>query len=155
MQHLYNHQEKNMSHQEKYNLNWHSYADHLRETLSYLLSSHSFSDVTLICDDKKRISAHKNILSACSPVFKDILETDQNHKSIIYLRGIPSFEMESIMQFIYLGEASFYADKMHDFLSVAKNLQIKQLCDTDIEEESQDKHPYEEETLNFDENKKT
>ena len=60
--------------------------------------------------------------------------------------------MESILQFIYLGEASFYADKMNDFLSVAKNLQIKQLCDTEVEEESQDKYPYEEEILNSDEN---
>ena len=60
--------------------------------------------------------------------------------------------MEAIIQFMYLGEASFYADKIHDILSVAKNLQIKQLCDTDIQEESQDKHPYEEETLNFEEN---
>ena len=134
-------------HQEKYNLTWNSYEHHLRETLSDLLSSNSFSDVTLICDDKKKISAHKNILSACSPVFKDIFETDQNPKSVIYLRGINSSEMESIVQFMYLGEVSFFEDKIQDLLSVARNLQIKQLCETNVEEEIQDKHQYEEASL--------
>ena len=59
--------------------------------------------------------------------------------------------MEAIVQFMYLGEATFYnADKIHDILSVAKNLHIKLLCDT---EESQDKYPYEEKASNFDDNK--
>ena len=136
-----------MNHQEKYNLTWNSYEHHLRDTLSDLYSSNCFSDVTLICDDKKKISAHKNILSACSSVFKDIFETDQNPKSVIYLRGINSSEMESIVKFMYLGEATFYEDKMEDLLSVARNLQIKQLCETNLEEESQTKYHYEEAAL--------
>ena len=35
--------------------------------------------------------------------------------------------MESIMQFIYLGEATFYEERMDEFLTVAKSLEIKQL----------------------------
>ena len=96
-----------------------------------------FTDVTLICDDKKKISSHKIILSVFSPVFKDIFETDQNQKSIIYLKGINSTEMESIVHFMYLGETTFYDDKMKDLLAVARNLQIKQMCDTIVKEESQ------------------
>ena len=121
-----------MNPQEKYSMTWTSYTDHLREALGDLLSSNSFTDVTLICDDKKKISAHKIILSAFSPVFKDIFETDQNQKSIIYLKGIQSSEMESIVEFMYLGEATFFDDKVDDLLSVAKNLQIKQMCDTSV-----------------------
>ena len=121
-----------MNNQEKYSMTWTSYTDHLREALSDLLSSNSFTDLTLICDDKKKISAHKIILSAFSPVFKDIFETDQNQKSIIYLKGIQSSEMESIVEFMYLGEATFLDDKVDDLLSVAKNLQIKQMCDTSV-----------------------
>ena len=41
--------------------------------------------------------------------------------------------MESIMQFIYLGEATFYEEKMNEFLSVAKSLEIKELCNADPE----------------------
>ena len=46
---------------------------------------------------------------------------------MIYLRGIQHSEIESILQFIYLGEAKFYEDRMNEFLLVAKNLEIREL----------------------------
>ena len=71
-----------------------------------MLTSKYYADVTLISDDKKLLKAHRNILSACSPVLKDILQIDtQNIQAVIYLRGIQYSEIESIMQFMYLGEA--------------------------------------------------
>ena len=92
-----------------------------------MLSS-EFADVTLITDDKQQIRAHRNILSAASPVFKSILQIDSyNTNPIIYLRGIQHSELESIMQFIYLGEAKFYEERMSEFLKVSKNLEIKEL----------------------------
>merc|ERR1719342_1732498 len=55
--------------------------------------------------------------------------------SIIYLRGIQSHEIESILQFIYLGEATFYQERMNEFLAVAKSLQVKEISkDIDIRE---------------------
>ena len=90
----------------KYTLTWQTYSDHLRDILKDLSSDDSFADVTLVTDDKKQIKAHRNILSACSSVFKEILQinTNNNHP-VIYLRGIQHSEIESILQFIYLGEA--------------------------------------------------
>ena len=32
-----------------------------------------FADVTLVCEDKTQIEAHKIIISASSPFFKDVL----------------------------------------------------------------------------------
>ena len=93
--------------QEKYNLTWHSYSDHLKTMMKELMMNEDFSDVTLVTEDKKQIKANINILSACSPVFKDILRREKNSSQIMYLRGIQFPEMESIMQFIYLGEATF------------------------------------------------
>ena len=91
---------------EKYTLTWHSYPDHLRGMMWELMTSEDFADVTLVCDDKKSIRAHRNILSACSPVFKDILQmhTESNHP-VIYMRGVQFSEIESILQFMYVGEA--------------------------------------------------
>ena len=61
-------------HQEKYNnLNWHTYLDHLREMLHEMMKSDDLTDVTLVCDDKKQFNAHKIVLSACSSVFKSII----------------------------------------------------------------------------------
>ena len=35
--------------------------------------------------------------------------------------------MESILQFIYLGEAKFYEERKNEFLTVAKNLDMREL----------------------------
>ena len=37
------------------------------------------------------------------------------------------------MQFIYLGEATFYEERMDEFLAVAKSLEIKELCNAETE----------------------
>ena len=87
-------------HLEKCTLTWKAYSDHLRDMMKELMMNDDFNDITLITEDKKHIKAHKNILSACSPVFKDIVKLEQTAKSIIYLRGINFAELESIMQFI-------------------------------------------------------
>ena len=115
-------------HEEKYNVTWHSYTDHLKSMMKELMMSEDFSDVTLVTEDKKQIRAHINILSACSPVFKDILKKDRNSSPIKYLRGVKYLELESIMQFIYLGEATFYKERIDEFLAVAKSLKIEELC---------------------------
>ena len=117
-----------MQHQEKYSLHWDSYSDHLKKALNYMMLSSEFADVTLVTDDKQQIRAHRNILSAASPVFKSILQIDsKNANQVIYLRGIQHSEMESIMQFIYLGEARFYEERMSEFLRVSEDLEIKEL----------------------------
>lgn len=111
-----------------YALTWDLYPDHLQQMLQELLRSGAFADVTLVADDRKSIKAHRNILSACSPVFKDILEIqNQNNYPVIYLRGMQSAEIEAIVQFIYLGETKFNENRIDEFLSIAQNLQIKEL----------------------------
>ena len=59
--------------QEKYNLNWHTYSDHLRDMLHEMMKSDHLTDITLVCEDKKQFKAHMIVLSACSSVFKSII----------------------------------------------------------------------------------
>ena len=94
------------------------------------------TDVTLISEDKKQFKAHKVVLSASSPVFKNIITGCSLSNPLIYLRGIQSFEIESILQFIYLGEAKFYQDRMNEFINVAKSLEIKEIS---IDEDNPEK----------------
>ena len=123
-----------MPHQEKSIFSWHTYTDHLRDMLKEMMTSNDFADVTLVCDDKKEIKAHRNILSACSPVFKNMLKIDQqsNHP-VIYLRGIQHLEMESILKFVYLGETSIHQDSLTEFIQTAKLLEIREF-DKSVEE---------------------
>ena len=96
-----------------------------------LMINEDFSDVTIVTEDKKHIKAHNNILSACSSVFKDLLKKEKgeilmNAIQKIYLRGIQFTEMEAIMQFIYLGEATFSAERIDELIAVAKSLEINE-----------------------------
>ena len=110
-----------------------------------MMTSENFADVTLVSDDKKTIKAHKSVLSACSPVFMNILSLEsQNSHPVIYLRGIQYPEIESILQFMYLGEAKFYEERMNEFIMVAKNLEIKELSKGIESSESQNDDPLEE-----------
>ena len=116
------------------------------------MTSEDFTDVTLVTDDKKTIKAHRNILSACSPVFKNILQMEiTNSHPVIYLRGIQYTEIESILQFIYLGEVNFYQERMIDFLSVSKNLEIRELS----KYEPDPSRPKNEDTVSVDHNHST
>ena len=92
-----------------------------------MMTSEAFADVTMVTDDKRTIKSHRSILSAYSPVFKDIFQMEASQHSVIYLSGIQYSEMESIMQFLYLGEARFCEDRVNELLSVSKNLDIKGL----------------------------
>ena len=119
--------------QEKYGLTWQNYSDHLKNMMKELMLDEDYADVTLVTEDKKQIRANISILRACSPVFKEILKKEKNLSPIIYLRGIQYSEMESVMQFIYLGEATFYQERMEEFLAVAESLEIKALCNSEGE----------------------
>ena len=124
---------------EKLNLTCHTYPDHLREVMQEMMTSDDFTDVTLVSDDKQSLRAHRNVLSACSQVFKSIFQIEaKNNHPVLYLRGIKYEEMESIIQFIYLGEAHFHEERINEFLLVAKNLEIKELYKEDGEVSSVD-----------------
>ena len=114
-----------MDHHEKYSLTWHTYSDHMKVMMKEMMTSGAFADVTLVCDNKKHIRAHKNILAACSSVFNDILQVENS--SVIYLKGVNFSDMKSILEYIYLGEATVDQAQIEHFFDNAKSLDIKGL----------------------------
>ena len=125
---------------EKLNLKWHSHADHFQEVIGSLYSSVESSDVTLVCDDQVKFKAHKFVLKSCSPVFKSILEeANETDKAIVYLRGVNQAELGTVLEFIYLGQAALYQERMNEFLKLGKDLQIKQLKEVQDEVDQNEK----------------
>ena len=112
---------------EKFTLTWHSYTSHFQELLGNLFDTGESSDVTLVCDDQVKFKAHKFVLKACSPVFESILDETNESKSVVYLRGVNQLELKPILDFIYSGKASFYQERIRDFLKIGRDLQIKEI----------------------------
>ena len=96
-------------------------------SLQELFINNKNADVTLVSDDKVALHAHKLVLSSCSLVLEDILLSNPNPHPTIYLNGVKRFEIEELLQFIYLGNTKFYQGRMEKFLENGRDLQIKQL----------------------------
>ena len=121
--------------QDNYKLSWPDYSDYLQDTLRKMMNSESYKDVTLVCDDMRQIQAHRNILSTCSPIFNNILKIDsQNRNAVVFFRGVNHQDMESIVTFIYKGETSVSQERLNDFFSLAKSLEINELSTEEYEE---------------------
>ena len=114
---------------ERFNLQWPSYTNHLSLMFRDLYSEAKYQDVTLICDDHTQLKAHKTVLSAFSPVFRSILGNHQQIHPIIFLRGIQYLEMELILKFMYFGETTVFLERSEEFLRVARDLEMSELCD--------------------------
>ena len=123
---------------EKFTLTWQSYTSHFQGVLGNLFDTSESSYVTLVCDDQVKFKAHKFILKSCSPVFESILNEANESKSVVYLRGVNQLELKPILNFIYSGQASFYQERMKDFLKIGKDLQIKEIKEVPEEEKMVD-----------------
>ena len=112
---------------EKFNLLWNDFGRNAERTIRSLAEDSVFTDVTLISEDRRRIKAHKVVLSSCSEFFKDILvETSQDHP-LLFLKGTHHSELQAIIQFIYKGATEVAQGDLDKFMKAAADLEIKGL----------------------------
>merc|ERR1739848_639602 len=124
---------------EKYDLKWKSFNEHLVGVFKELGEEGHFADVTLVSEDQIQTPAHKVVLSACSPVLKTLLVNNPHSHPLLYLRGIKQTELQAILKFMYFGETQIFENRINDFVSVAKDLEVKEISEEqDDEEESDD-----------------
>ena len=103
---------------------WRNHPEKTTEIWRDLYRSKTYTDVTLVCNDKKVIEAHRIILNASSPVLGKILDQNTTPHPWIYLRGIDFEDMEAIINFLYNGEASVDQSKVNEFFEIAEDLEI-------------------------------
>ena len=114
-----------------FHFKWNFYSDHCAELLQDINRTKDFTDITLVCEDLTQINAHKVVLSACSPVFRKLISSNPHPLPLIFMRGISSEVLKSLVDFMYLGETSFSQLGMEDFLKCAKELEVKNLVNED------------------------
>jgi len=116
-----------MASSEKFCLRWNDFEQNVSGAFRELREEKDFFDVTLACDDDNQLQAHKVIISACSPFFRNILRRNPHQHPLLYLKGVKSRELMSVLNFMYQGEVNVAQDDLNTFLSVAEELQVKGL----------------------------
>ena len=110
-----------MGSNEKFCLRWNDFEVNISNAFHDFKEEKDFADVTLACGDNQ-VEAHKVILAASSPFFKRILQKHPHSHPLIYLKGIKSSDVESVLNYIYHGEVNIEQANLKSFLEVAENL---------------------------------
>ena len=111
------------------NFQFDQFPEHLTQTLLKLFSSKSHCDVRLIGEDRNPVMGHKVVLAAFSKVLNDVIKENSVQTLDIKIHGINHDEIKTIVQFMYLGEASVAHSGVDKFLRIAKFLGVSQLSD--------------------------
>jgi len=115
-----------MGSSEKFCLRWNDFETNISVAFRELREEKDFFDVTLACDDSQ-IQAHKVILSACSPFFRNVLRRNPHQHPLLYLKGVKYKELLSVLNFMYMGEVNVAQEELNSFLAVAEDLRVKGL----------------------------
>ena len=122
---------------ENFCLKWNDFVENVTTSFAQFRNDKDFSDVTLACGDGSQIKAHRIILMSGSLMFKTLLEQNLMEKPVVFLRGVKSSQLTSIVDFLYLGEVNIEQDNLNEFLALAEDLQLKGLTQTETETETQ------------------
>lgn len=113
---------------DQYCLKWNNHWANLIRVFNSLLQSETFVDVTLACEGR-HLKAHRLVLSACSPYFKELLVAHPDKHPIVILKDVRYSELRTLIEFIYNGEVSVEQQDLAALLCTARELQIKGLAD--------------------------
>ena len=123
---------------EKFCLKWNDFESNITSAFREIKEEKDFFDVTIACGDDQ-VQAHKVILSACSPFFKNLLRRNQHPHPLLYLKGISFSGIQSVLNFMYHGEANIAQEDLNTFLSVAEELKVKGLTQNQSQQGSSSK----------------
>ncbi|XP_015586269.2 zinc finger and BTB domain-containing protein 14 isoform X6 [Cephus cinctus] len=115
--------------QQQFCLRWNNFQANITSQFEALRDDEDFVDVTFACDGR-RLQAHKVVLSACSPYFKELFKTNPCKHPIIFMRDVEFEHLQSLLEFMYAGEVNISQAELPTFLRTAESLQIRGLTDS-------------------------
>lgn len=137
-----------MAEDQQFCLRWNNFQSYITSQFESLRDEEDFVDVTLACGGQ-RLGAHKVVLSACSPFFKELFKVGIYHDNknrwltarrywfqanpcphpIIFMRDVEVQHVVSLLEFMYAGEVNVAQANLSGFLRTAESLQIRGLTD--------------------------
>ena len=109
---------------EKLRLKWDEFKQKISSSVGNFRGDNDLIDVTLACVDGEQMEAHKVILAASSPTFRDIFRRNKHPHPLIFMTGVKSSVLSSILDFLYFGEANILQTDLESFLAIADQLQL-------------------------------
>ncbi|XP_047483681.1 longitudinals lacking protein, isoforms H/M/V-like isoform X2 [Penaeus chinensis] len=109
-------------------LKWRDHRSTFFRMLSSVRKKELYCDATIACDGKF-YPVHKLILSACSDYFEQMFELSENKNLMIVLTDINHKELETLLDYMYLGEVNILQSDLSMFMKAAEHLQIKGLAE--------------------------
>ena len=98
----------------------------LAKRLNRLRRQDHLCDITLMTKDHKEFKANRNVLSAASPFFCKLLQSDmkENREGIVRFEEISDAVMEDVLEFIYTGSVEVIQENCKDLIAAANYLLI-------------------------------
>lgn len=134
-------------------LRWNNYQSSITSAFENLRDDEDFVDVTLACDGRS-LKAHRVVLSACSPYFRELLKVSvvsffplrfpndsfTNAQStpckhpVIVLQDVAFTDLHALVEFIYHGEVNVHQRSLSSFLKTAEILRVSGLTQQQAED---------------------
>ncbi|XP_043065774.1 broad-complex core protein isoforms 1/2/3/4/5 isoform X4 [Drosophila bipectinata] len=114
-------------------LRWNNYQSSITSAFENLRDDEAFVDVTLACEGRS-IKAHRVVLSACSPYFRELLKSTPCKHPVILLQDVNFNDLHSLVEFIYHGEVNVHQKSLQSFLKTAEVLRVSGLTQQQAED---------------------
>jgi len=113
---------------ENMTLKWDDFEKNAISSFKGLRDDDEFLDATIMCENSK-VRAHRVILSACSPKFREMFRCSAHHSPVVYLSGVREADLVALLDFMYNGQVAVPEKNLEDFLKTAAELQVKGLSE--------------------------
>uniref|UniRef100_A0A2P2HY22 Broad-complex core protein isoforms 1/2/3/4/5-like n=1 Tax=Hirondellea gigas TaxID=1518452 RepID=A0A2P2HY22_9CRUS len=117
-----------MTTDQQFCLRWNNFHTNITSAFESLRDDEDFVDITLACEGRQ-IKAHKMVLSACSPYFRNLLRGNPCQHPIVFLKDVTFANLTSILDFMYHGEVNVSHNELATFLKTAEALRVRGLAE--------------------------
>ncbi|XP_037094896.1 protein tramtrack, beta isoform-like [Pollicipes pollicipes] len=111
---------------QKFCLKWDSFRTSVTSVFDHLRQDEELVDITLCCDGHK-VKAHRMMLSACSPYFRELLKENPCQHPVFFLKDTSIEDLRAVIEFVYKGEVNVSQGQLASFIKTAEMLQVRGL----------------------------
>ncbi|XP_037081358.1 longitudinals lacking protein-like, partial [Pollicipes pollicipes] len=115
---------------QKFCLKWDGFQSSVTSLFDHLRQDEELVDITLCCEGQK-VRAHRMMLSACSPYFRDLLKNNPCQQMVFFLKDTSAADLRAIIEFMYKGSVNVAQSQLASFIKTAEMLQIRGLSGDD------------------------